>query len=134
MWTHNGGNAEELAVVEKVVEDFNAQSEKQIAIASFPPASYNDAIVAAAASGDLPDILDLDGPIMPNWAWSGYLAPLEMDPEVIDAMLPTTVGRFKDQIYSVGPYDTAMAILARKCALEAAAVRDRHSLDAGGVQ
>lgn len=123
MWTHNGGNAEELAVVEKVVEDFNAQSEKQIVIESFPQASYNDAIVAAAASGDLPDILDLDGPIMPNWAWSGYLAPLEMDPEVIDAMLPTTVGRFKDQIYSVGPYDTAMAILARKSALEAAAVR-----------
>ncbi|RYE72115.1 MAG: hypothetical protein EOO80_20800, partial [Oxalobacteraceae bacterium] len=25
------------------------------------------------------DILDVDGPVMPNWAWSGYLQPLSID-------------------------------------------------------
>ncbi|HIY25240.1 MAG TPA: sugar ABC transporter substrate-binding protein [Candidatus Brachybacterium merdigallinarum] len=123
MWTHAGGNEEELPVIEQIVADFNAQSEVEIVLESFPQASYNDAIVAAATSGDLPDILDLDAPIMPNWAWAGYLAPLEIDQTVLDTMLPTTIGRFQDQVYSVGPYDTALALLGRRSALEAAGLR-----------
>ena len=44
----------------------------------FPQDSYNESIVAAALAGDLPDIIDMDGPVMPNWAWAGYLSPLDL--------------------------------------------------------
>ena len=44
---------------------------------AFPQDSYNQSVVAAAASKKLPCILDIDGPNVPNWAWAGYLAPLE---------------------------------------------------------
>ncbi len=79
MWTHSAGNPAELAVYEKIISDFNAsQDTYEVKTESFPQGAYNDAIVAAAASGDLPCLLDLDGPIMPNWAWANYLQPLNI--------------------------------------------------------
>lgn len=123
LWTHNAGNPDELAVVEQIVEDFNASHETQVIIEAFPQVSYNDAVVAAATSGDLACIIDMDGPIMPNWAWAGYLSPLDLDQTLLDSMLPTTIGTYQDQVYSVGPYDTAVGYLARVSALEEADVR-----------
>ncbi|MDO5720844.1 MAG: extracellular solute-binding protein, partial [Actinomycetaceae bacterium] len=124
LWTHNGGNVEELAVVTDAVDAFNEQHpDTTIEITAFPQAAYNDSIVAAASSGDLPCILDLDGPIMPNWAWSGYLAPLNLPAETTDDLLDSTKGVWNDQLYSVGPYDTSLAILARKSVLERHQIR-----------
>ena len=51
LWTHNGGNDAELAIDEQIVEDFNAsQDEYTVELQSFPQASYNDAVVAAASA------------------------------------------------------------------------------------
>src|SRR5919112_4504944 len=76
MWYHGAGNQVESEIINRIVEDFNAsQTDWVVSIESFPQAAYNDAVVAAALAGDLPDILDVDGPIMPNWAWAGYLQP-----------------------------------------------------------
>ena len=30
---------------------------------------------------------DMDGPIVPNWAWAGYIQPLEISTEITDAPL-----------------------------------------------
>ncbi|MCI5826224.1 MAG: sugar ABC transporter substrate-binding protein [Arcanobacterium sp.] len=119
LWTHNGGNKGELAVVQEAVDGFNADNpDTQIKLTAFPQVAYNDSIVAAASSKDLPCILDLDGPIMPNWAWSGYLAPLELSKETTADLLPSTQGIYNNKLYSVGPYDTSLAILARTSVLE----------------
>ena len=97
MWTHSAGNPAELEVYEQIITDFNAsQDDYEVVHESFPQGAYNDAIVAAAASGDLPCLLDLDGPIMPNWAWAGYLQPLELPTELTDSLLPTAVGVWDD--------------------------------------
>ena len=57
------------------MSDFNAsQEDYKVEIQSFPQDSYNDAVTAAASAEKLPCILDVDGPIMPSWAWGGYLA------------------------------------------------------------
>jgi multiple sugar transport system substrate-binding protein len=124
MWTHSAGNPAELEVYERIISDFNAsQDEYEVVNESFPQGAYNDAIVAAAASGDLPCLLDLDGPIMPNWAWAGYLQPLELPTELTDSLLPTAVGVWDDQIYSAGYWDAALAIFARASVLEANGIR-----------
>ena len=60
MWTHNAGNEAELAVVKHIIDDWNESHDIKVQEEAFPQASYNDAIVAAASSGDLPCILDLD--------------------------------------------------------------------------
>ena len=124
MWTHSAGNPAELEVYEQIITDFNAsQDAYQVVHESFPQGAYNEAIVAAASSGDLPCLLDLDGPIMPNWAWAGYLQPLELPIELTDKLLPTAVGLWQDEIYSAGYWDAALGIFARASVLEANGIR-----------
>jgi len=68
LWTHSAGNPAELEVYQQIIGDFNdSQDEFEVVEESFPQGAYNDAIVAAAAAGDLPCLIDMDGPIMPNW-------------------------------------------------------------------
>ncbi len=124
MWTHSAGNPGELAVYQRIISDFNAsQTQYKIVEQNFPQGSYNDAITAAAASRKLPCLLDMDGPVMPNWAWAGYLQPLGLPDDLIKTLLPTTVGRYKDTVYSAGYWDAALSIFARKSVLDKNAIR-----------
>lgn len=124
LWTHAAGNKVEFGVLSQIVDDFNAsQGDWKVVVEPFPQASYNDSVSAAALSGELPDILDVDGPIMPNWAWAGYLAPLQIDESLLDGFLPGPIGRWQDEIYSVGFYDAAIAIFARRSILEKHGIR-----------
>lgn len=124
LWYHGAGNPAEMEVLGTIISDFNAsQNDWTVEIQSFPQESYNSSIVAAALSGKLPDILDVDGPIMPNWAWSGYLAPLEVSEDDIKGFLPGTIGRYNGEIYSIGFWDAAVAMFARRSVLEAHDIR-----------
>ena len=124
LWTHNGGNEAELGVVDRIVKDFNASQDKYtVKVQSFPQASYNDAVVAAASAKKLPCIVDIDAPNVPNWAWAGYLAPLDLPASTWDGQLPTTIGTIGDKVYSYGFYDVALAMFARPSVLEAAGIR-----------
>ena len=70
MWYHGAGNPVEGPLFATLVEEFNAsQQDYSVEIVEFPQISYNDSVTAAALAGQLPDIIDIDGPIMPNWAW-----------------------------------------------------------------
>ena len=80
-------------------------------------------MTAAALSGELPDILDVDGPIMPNWAWAGYLRRSTIDPAKLDDFLPGPIGKWNDQLYSIGLWDAAIAIFARKSILDEIGIR-----------
>lgn len=124
MWTHSAGNPGELAVYQRIIADFNAsQNQYKIVEQNFPQGSYNDAVTAAAASRKLPCLLDMDGPVMPNWAWAGYLQPLGLPDDLIKTLLPTTVGRYKDTVYSAGYWDAALSIFARKSVLDKNRIR-----------
>jgi multiple sugar transport system substrate-binding protein len=119
MWTHSAGNPGEIEVYEQIIADFNAsQTKYKIVQEDFPQGSYNDAVTTAAAARKLPCLLDVDGPVMPNWAWAGHLQPLGLPDDLIKSLLPTTVGRYKDTIYSAGYWDAALAIFARKSVLD----------------
>ena len=124
LWTHNAGNKEELAVVNQIVSDYNAsQTKNKVNVQAFPQASYNDAVVAAATAKKLPCILDTDAPVVPSWAFAGYLAELNLPQDVVAKQLPSTLGKYNDKLYSIGYYDAALAIFARKSALESAGAR-----------
>jgi multiple sugar transport system substrate-binding protein len=124
LWTHNGGNATELAVNKKVVDAFNAsQSKYKVKLQSFPQASYNDAVTAAASAKKLPCIMDIDGPNVPNWAWAGYLQPLDVPAGFFDKQLPSTLGKVDGKVYSFGHYDVAMSLVARKSVLTQYGIR-----------
>lgn len=119
MWYHGAGNQVEADILNGIISDFNAsQSDWSVTIESFPQIAYNDSVVAAALSGNLPDILDVDGPVMPNWAWAGYMQPLPLDESVIADLLPGTKGYWDGQLYSVGFWDAAVALVSRQSILD----------------
>jgi multiple sugar transport system substrate-binding protein len=123
LWTHNAGNKAELAAIKQIVDDYNAsQSKTKIKVQAFPQDSYNDSVAAAASAGKLPCIVDIDGPNVPNWAWAKYLTPLDLSVD-LDENLPTTLGKWNDETYSVGYYDVALAMLSRKSVLDEAGIR-----------
>ncbi len=124
MWYHGAGNPEEKKLITGIINDFNAsQKEWKVALQQFPQEAYNTSVVAAAVAGKLPDILDVDGPIMPNWAWSKYMQPLQLPAGAIDKFLPGTIGRWNGKVYSVGLWDAACAIFARKSVLQSHNIR-----------
>lgn len=124
MWTHNAGNKTELPAIQQIVDDYNAsQTKYKVDVQAFPQDSYNQSVVAAAAAKKLPCILDIDGPNVPNWAWAGYLAPLEGMDDVLSKYLPSVLGKWADKTYSFGYYDVALTMVTRKSILEKYDVR-----------
>jgi multiple sugar transport system substrate-binding protein len=124
LWTHNAGNPAELDVVNQIVADYNAsQSTYKVKVQAFPQKSYNDSVVAAATAKKLPCVLDTDAPIVPNWAYAGYLAPLDLPQDLVSKQLKSTLGNYQGKLYSIGLYDAALGLFAHKSALTAAGVR-----------
>ena len=124
MWYHGAGNEVESRLINQIVDDFNAaQSDWVVTIQSFPQESYNDSVVAAALAGDLPDIIDVDGPVMPNWAWSGYMQPLPIDETAYADFLPGPRGVWDGKLYSIGLWDAAVALYARQSTMDALGLR-----------
>lgn len=119
MWYHGAGNEVESGIINQIIDDFNAsQSDYTIALESFPQGAYNDAVQAAALAGNLPDIIDVDGPVMPGWAWAGYIAPLPIDQDHFANFLPGTKGIWNDTLYSIGLWDAAVAMVTRQSYLD----------------
>ena len=124
LWYHGAGNEVERSILMQIIGDYNdSQSEYRVVVEEFPQESYNDSVSAAALAGNLPDIIDVDGPILPNWAWSGYLAPLQIDQDTLDRMLPGAVGSWNGEVYGVGLWDAAVAIFARASVLDQQGIR-----------
>jgi multiple sugar transport system substrate-binding protein len=126
LWTHSAGNENEMNVISKAVSDFNAmQEEYEVTVEAFPQASYNDSVAAASVAGSLPCILDLDGPTVPNFAWSGYIQPLPITDAELETMgiMPAAVGRYGDEVYSLGQFDVALLLYARKSVLDQYGIR-----------
>ncbi len=118
------GSKTEAPIINQIVTDFNAsQSDWTVALQSFPTVAYNDAVVAGALAGTLPDILDVDGPNLPNWAWAGYMQPLPIDETKVSAFLPGTIGRWQGKLYAVGLFDSTISLVTRQSTLDALHLR-----------
>lgn len=124
LWYHGGGNTVEREIIDKIIADFNgSQADWSVTLEAFPQGSYNDSVVAAALADNLPCILDVDGPVMPNWAWAGYMQPLPISDAVLEGHLDSTIGRWDGEIYSVGLWEAAVALYARQSTLDELGLR-----------
>lgn len=133
VWFH-AGKGEERDTFSKQVEIFNnMQDEIVIDYILLPEGSYNDQVAAAALSGDLPDLLDFDGPNVYNYAWAGYVMPLDkfIPSEMKSDLLPSIIdqGTYAGKIYALGVFDSGLAIWANKEYLQKAGVRIPKGID-----
>ncbi|MDK2981092.1 MAG: multiple sugar transport system substrate-binding protein [Chloroflexota bacterium] len=133
VWFHSG-KGEEREVLDAQVTDFNAShTDVQVNAILLPEGSYNDQVNAAALSGDLPCLLDFDGPFLYNYAWAGYMRPLDdlVPADVKADFLPSIIaqGTYGGKLYSLGTFDSGLAIWGNKAYLDEAGVRIPTSID-----
>jgi multiple sugar transport system substrate-binding protein len=133
VWFHSGKGPERDAL-NATIEEFNSsQDAVQVNAVQLPEGSYNDQVNAAALAGDLPCALDFDGPNLYNYAWSGYLTPIDeyVSDEMRNDFLPSIIdqGTYAGNLYSLGQFDSGLAIWANKAYLEEAGVRIPEGVD-----
>ncbi|MBG0786504.1 MAG: sugar ABC transporter substrate-binding protein [Anaerolineaceae bacterium] len=133
VWFHSG-KGEEREVLDAQVTTFNeTHDDVQVNAIILPEGSYNDQVNAGALAGDLPCLLDFDGPFLYNYAWAGYLTPLDdyVSQELRDDFLPSIIdqGTYGGKLYSLGTFDSGLSIWANKAYLEEAGVRIPTGID-----
>ncbi|WP_367847234.1 extracellular solute-binding protein [Rhodoferax sp. WC2427] len=125
LWRHESGDLE-VTVTRAMIDDFNkSQPKYKVVYENLPKGSYTQSVTAAAVAKKLPCLIDMDQPTVANFAWSGYVRPLDklLDKDLQADLLEGGKGTYKGVLYSVGQYDVALALYGRKSALAKAGVR-----------
>jgi multiple sugar transport system substrate-binding protein len=127
LWSH-GGTADEQAALQARVATFRrADPTVRVAVKIIPEGDYGDSVQQAVAAGTLPDVLDVDGPLVASYAYQGALAPLDglLSSEVRSRMLPslTAQGTWQGKLWAVGAFDSGLGLYGNKRQLTAAHVR-----------
>lgn len=122
VWAHSGQPAERR-VLQEQVERFNARHpDLTVELTLVPEGDYNAQVQAAALAGELPDILEFDGPFLYNYVWQGHLQPVDslITEAVRRDLLPSIVaqGSFRGRLYGVGTFDSGLGLFTRKSLLE----------------
>jgi multiple sugar transport system substrate-binding protein len=133
VWFHSG-KGEERDVLDAQVEEFNAmQPQVRIEAVRLPEGSYNEQVSAASLAGDLPDLLDFDGPNVYNYCWADHLIPLDeyISADMKSDLLPSIVdqGTYGGKIFALGTFDSGLSIWANKAYLNRAGLRIPTSID-----
>ena len=125
IWRHETGDSEMKSSADAVDRFNRQQSRWRIVTETLPQGSYQQAVIAAAMTQKLPCVLDLDQPTVPNFAWAGHIQPLEgrLRPAGVDALIPGGRSFYKGKLYSVGQFDVALALFARKSVLAKHGIR-----------
>ena len=128
MFAHEGGEA---AAYTAAVDAYNAGPGAELGVTVdltlVPEGQYTDQVNSAAAAGDLPAILDFDGPNMANLAWAGHLVPIDscISDELRADILPSLIeqGTYAGELYGVGSFDSGLGLYAWSSALEEVGAR-----------
>ncbi|MCA0990703.1 ABC transporter substrate-binding protein [Pseudalkalibacillus hwajinpoensis] len=113
----------------EIIKEFNNEYEGEIeAEITFIPRgnkyAYEDKVSAGATSNTLPDLLALDGPSVANYAHSGIIQPIDGIVENQDDFVESIIqqGTYQDQLYTVGPTESTVALFYNKDKLKEAGI------------
>jgi multiple sugar transport system substrate-binding protein len=125
VWRHDTGDAE-MTASRNMVKRFNrAQDKWKVVVEAIPQGSYTESITAASLVGQLPCVMTIDQPSVPNFAWAGNIRSLDelLPATVVQPLLPGGRGTYDGRLYSVGQFDVVLALFARRSALAAQGIR-----------
>lgn len=124
VWAHAGTPAER-STLERQVAAYNALGH-QVELRVLAEGDYGDAIAAAAAGGQLPDVIELDAPTVASRAFAGDLASLDhlLPAATWKQTLPSlsAAGSWNGTHWAVGTFDSGLALFANKRMLAEAGV------------
>jgi multiple sugar transport system substrate-binding protein len=120
-WAH-AGTDEERAALRTVVADWNrANPQTPVELEELTEGDYGHAVQTAIVAGRLPDVLEVDGPLVASYAYQGALLPLDgrLAPEVDSAMLASlrTQGTVDGRLYAVGMFESGLGLFADRARL-----------------
>jgi len=126
-WFHTGQEGERQTILDQVARFNKIDPAVQVRLTLIPERSYNAQVQAAAIAGDLPDILEFDGPYLYNYVWQGHLRPLDdlLSAELKADLLPSIIRQasYREHLYAVGTFDSGLGLYARRSRLKRAGVR-----------
>lgn len=127
IWVHSGSDTERATITAQV-HDFNVAARGRVTarLRVVAEGDYSDVLQAAAAAGTLPDVVEIDGPMLASLHYQGVLADLAtlIPAPTIRALLPSLVaqGTVEGVFVGAGSFDSGLGIFG-----------NRHLLDAAGV-
>lgn len=131
LWVHVIEDTEEGKAYRESVNAFNDKYDGQyFADIEFIPRNdsgggYSDKINASVMSGDLPDVITVDGPNVAAYAANGIIQPLaELTPEEKDVYLPSILdqGTYDGKLYALGAMESSVGLYYNKDILAKAGV------------
>lgn len=137
MWAHQG-QPKEVDFYKKRIAEFNKEYKGKInvkldIIPSGAGHAYEDKINAAATSNGLPDVLDMDGPFVGNYAATGILAPIDEFTDKKDkqdfAKSIIQQGTYDGKLYALGAMESSIVVFYNKKLLKEAGIKAPETLD-----
>jgi multiple sugar transport system substrate-binding protein len=128
VWVHSPVGSVEFETTQQAARTFNSMH-KGVEVDIFPStfAHYEDRVKSAASTGTLPCLLEFDGPFLAQFAWPGYLQPIDrfVSRELKSDLLPSVLaqGTYNGRLYSLAQYDSGLGLWANRRHLEAAKLR-----------
>lgn len=133
VWAHSGREGERKTIQKQVQQFDNEHDKIGIELTILPEGSYNTQVQSAALAGDLPDVLEFDGPFVYNYVWQGHLISIDdyLSQETRENLISSILeqGTYRGALYTVGMYDSGLAMYGRKGILENATIRIPTSPD-----
>ena len=128
VWSHENVDSPEFLALARIVKTFNHRQHRyRVELVSAIYREYDRWIRSSALNGTLPCLLNLDGPYLYEFVWSGYLQPLDRfaPRELLRDMLPSIVaqGTYHGRLYSLSQYESALALWGNRRYLLRAGVR-----------
>ena len=127
-WFHASASvgAEWQTMVGQVAQFNRSQHQVRVRLITLPEGDYDREVASAAATGNLPDVLDFDGPNLYNYAWAGDLRPLDSCPTAGQRadLLPSIrqQGTYEGRMWGVGAFDSGLGLYVRRSILRRAGI------------
>jgi len=125
LWRHMASDSEIKASLDAIKRFNESQNQWNIVADLIPAPSYTLSIQAAAQADLLPCIIEVDQPLVPNYAWNGYLKPLDglLDHRLLASISQSGKGSYEGHIYSLGALDVSLAFFTRKSLIKKVGAR-----------
>lgn len=131
IWVHSIEDTDEGRCYRESVEAFNEKYDgRYYAEIEFIPRNdsgggYSDKVNASVMSGNLPDVLTVDGPNIAAYATNGIIQPLaELTQEEREVYLQSIIeqGTYNDKLYALGAMESSVGLYYNKAILKKAGV------------
>jgi ABC-type glycerol-3-phosphate transport system substrate-binding protein len=112
----------EAQTTRRIVEAFGQRYQGRIAVDITPIANpdtdYQDKVQSAAAAKQLPDVLQLDGPFVADYAYRKILGPIGayFTPDDLGDFVPSIIeqGTWRGKLWSLGAFSSSMGVMVNQ--------------------